>query len=99
MVEYIRHSPKWTKFSASTFHLSFQNTVTGGHSLKPHVVRQFRYCPLFANARTVFYRTIHGRIPTQEFIHKYNRAVSTTCAYCHLHQDTIYHFIVECPKK
>lgn len=94
----IQLSPRWSTFTPTAYRLSFQDTNISQHRFQKSTIRHFWYCPLFPHARTVFYRTLHKRIPTQVSIHKYNTNLSLRCSLCGEADDTFRHFVVDCPK-
>jgi hypothetical protein len=95
----IRNSPSWASFTPQRLRLSYQDPQLGDHNFQPSVVRNFWRCTLYSNARTVFYRTLQRRIPTQLSMHKYNPLVPKTCSICGQAEDTFRHFVIDCPKK
>ncbi|KAG1137120.1 hypothetical protein G6F37_011489 [Rhizopus arrhizus] len=95
----IRESTYWASFTPQKLRLYYQDPKLGGHNFTPSLVRNFWRCTLYSNARTVYYRTLQGRIPTQLSIHKYNPLVTATCSICGQADDTFRHFVIDCPKK
>ncbi|KAI9486191.1 MAG: hypothetical protein EXX96DRAFT_473877 [Benjaminiella poitrasii] len=89
----------WSSFSATQLRFSRQDASISAHRFRPSIVRRFWSSPQYPNARTVYFRTIHGRIPTQIFLNKFQPEVPLVCTMCGQSNDTIRHFLVDCPKK
>ncbi|KAI9487778.1 MAG: hypothetical protein EXX96DRAFT_474477, partial [Benjaminiella poitrasii] len=49
-------------------------------------------------ARSLWYRVAHEKVPYQALLFQYNVVNSSSCPLCGGH-DTIVHFLVECPAK
>ncbi|KAG1136540.1 hypothetical protein G6F37_011925 [Rhizopus arrhizus] len=95
----IRKASSWSSFTPQKLRLYYKDPKLGEHNFQPSVVRNFWRCTLYSNARTVYYRTLQRRIPTQLSIHKYNPLVNATCSICGQADDTFRHFVIDCPKK
>ncbi|KAG1037554.1 hypothetical protein G6F43_012834 [Rhizopus delemar] len=95
----VRLSTRWSRFTTQAYRLAYQDAHISPHKFQKALIHHFWYSKPYPNARTMFYRTIHHRIPTQVFIHKYNPQIPTCYSLCGAADDTLRHFIIDCPKK
>ncbi|KAG1040329.1 hypothetical protein G6F43_012304 [Rhizopus delemar] len=65
----VRLSTSWSRFTPQAYRLAYQDVHISPHKFQKATIRHFLYSKSYPNARTVFYRTIHHRIPTQVFIY------------------------------
>ncbi|KAG1453783.1 hypothetical protein G6F46_009061 [Rhizopus delemar] len=99
LIKSLRMQPKWINFHPRLFRQNFQEMSVVTHRFQRSVIRKFWHSKLHPQARTVYCRTIHKRIPTQTFISKYSPLVSSCCSLCGLADDTFRHFVIDCPRK
>ncbi|CDH53913.1 hypothetical protein RO3G_14532 [Lichtheimia corymbifera JMRC:FSU:9682] len=61
----------------------------------------FWHTPMHHTARNVWFRLLHGRIPTSSRVHHYapDFVTSPLCRICSTTSDDDFHFLMGCPKK
>jgi exonuclease III len=89
----------WNKFTPQQFRQSYQQNVAVDLLFSKRIVNIFWSCPMYPQARSIYYRAISGCIPTKQVRFKYGTVSSPICPVCDNADDTIRHFLVDCPPK
>lgn len=63
------------------------------------LIKIFWRCPMYPQARTIFYRSLTKRIPHNALLHIFGTLSSPRCSICHVYEDDRFHFLVGCPRK
>lgn len=92
-------SPRWKTFLPAQFRKNEQSTIPVRHSFTKSIVKKFWSCTMVPQGRTIFYRSISGCIPTKIILLKYGIVDSSLCSFCSQADDSIRHFLVDCPPK
>ncbi|KAG2191304.1 hypothetical protein INT47_011774 [Mucor saturninus] len=100
LVSQVRTQQLWTQFQPNSFRRYYQQQCSTTHNFQIRNIKQFWRCRMFPQARTVYYRVFSRCIPTKQLMFKHFGNVSSPqCSFCGTAEDSITHFLVECPIK
>jgi hypothetical protein len=97
LVTTVASSTQWKLCSPLVIRQTIQATISTGTQYIPSIIKIFWTCPMYPNARTVYFRCLSKCIPTKKVLVKYGIAPSTICSLYHLQEDSRRHFLVDCP--
>jgi hypothetical protein len=99
LVTTVASSTQWKLCSPLVIRQTMQATISTDTQYIPSIIKIFWTCPMYPNARTVYFLCLSKCIPTKKVLVKYGIAPSTICSFCHLQEDSRRHFLVDCPWK
>lgn len=99
LISYMSANDTWTKTSSKTVRIHLQKEIPNQVQFPSSVIKQFWSCLMYPQARDVFYRSISSCIPTYQVLQKFGTVSSATCPMCSIADDTLRHFLVDCPPK
>ncbi|KAI9356680.1 hypothetical protein BD770DRAFT_345611, partial [Pilaira anomala] len=90
-------SNSWKYYSSKNLRQELQSASISPARFLSRTIKTFWTCPMFPNARTLYFRCFSNCIPTKKILFKYGVVPNSTCSLCGLSIDDKRHFLVECP--
>lgn len=95
----IIRSTLWKQYSSRNFRDTMQSTSSLPIRFSSTLIKTFWSCPMYPNARTLFFRCLSACLPTKKILFKYGLLSSSICSLCGGSTDSKRHFLVECAIK
>ncbi|KAI9341609.1 hypothetical protein BD770DRAFT_301741, partial [Pilaira anomala] len=100
LVTQVKSNVLWMKYASRIY----RTLNTDGPSslfapISEKAFKVFWSLPLLLHVRSHWYRVISKKLPTAKYLQKIGTVSNITCRLCNSPEDSLDHFIVQCPKK
>lgn len=100
LVTQVKNSVLWLTYSSRIYrNLKIDDSISLFIPISEKAFKVFWFLPLLLQARSHWYRVISKKLPTAKYLRKIGTVPSTICRLCNSTEDSLDHFIVQCPNK